>query len=39
MDLPVRRLPTPSDLLICSTSQSNKQEYIDLANASRASIA
>lgn len=24
MDLPVRRFPTTSDLLICSTSQSNK---------------
>jgi len=39
MDLPVLLLPTASDLLTCSTSQSNKQEYIDFARASLVSIA
>lgn len=39
MDLPVRRLFIPSDLLICSTSHSNKLAYIDFAKASLVSIA
>lgn len=39
IDLPVRRLPTASDLLICSTSHSNRLAYSDFANASLVSIA
>lgn len=39
MDLPVRRLPTSRDLLICSTSHSNKLAYSDFAKASRVSMA
>jgi len=39
IDLPVRLLPTASDLFICSTNQSNRHEYIDFAKASLASIA
>jgi len=39
IDLPVRLLPTASDLFICSTNQSNRHAYIDFAKASLASIA
>lgn len=39
MDLPVCCLPFPSDLLISSTSQSNKLAYTNFANASLVSIA
>uniref|UniRef100_A0A2P2M4N6 Uncharacterized protein MANES_15G083100 n=1 Tax=Rhizophora mucronata TaxID=61149 RepID=A0A2P2M4N6_RHIMU len=39
MDLQVRSLPTSTDLLICSTSQSNKFAYMNFANASLPSVA